>query len=150
MLDRPNVESPVQQLMLEPAVQTILKIPGIPASWNFYLLSVGVMLALAGLDFVGSIFAKEWAGRHHPGLFLAGLATFGVLFAVYAASLKVAELSVVTFGWIIFLQVGIVLLDTLHYGVRLPPSKWVAIAGLFILQAYLLLAPNSEAGGVTS
>lgn len=124
MIDRPNVEPPVQQL-LEPAVQTLLKIPGIPTSWNFYLLSVGAMLALAGL------------------------ATFGVLFAVYAASLKVAELSVVTFGWIIFLQVGIVLLDTLHYGVRLPPGKWVAIAGLFLLQAYLILAPNSEAGGTT-
>ena len=31
-----------------PAVATILKIPGIPSSWNFYLLSIGAMLALAG------------------------------------------------------------------------------------------------------
>ena len=98
-------------------------------------------------DFIGSIFAKEWSERHHPALFLAGLATFGVLFAVYAASLKVAELSVVTFGWIVFLQVGIVLLDTLHYGVRLPPGKWVAVGGLIALQAYLIIAPNAEAGG---
>ena len=58
----------------------------------------------------------------------AGLATFGVLFAVYAASLKVAELSVVTFGWIVFLQVGIVLLDTLHYGVRCHPANgWLSV-----------------------
>ena len=77
-----------------------------------------------------------------------GPATFGVLFAVYAASLKVAELSVVTFGWIVFLQVGIVLLDTLHYGVRLPPGKWVAVGGLIALQAYLIIAPNAEAGDV--
>lgn len=119
-----------------------------PASWNFYLLSAGAMLALASLDFIGSIFAKEWAERQHAGFYLAGLAVFGLLFAVYAASLKVAELSTVTFGWIVLLQVGIVLLDTQRYGLHLPPGKWAAIAGLLLLQAYLILAPNGsgEAG----
>jgi hypothetical protein len=151
MIERKELDGQVHML-IEPAMTTattVLKLPGIPSSWNFYLISIGAMLALAGLDFIGSIFAKEWTERHHPALFLAGLATFGLLFAVYAASLKVAELSVVTFGWIVFLQIGIVLLDTLHYGVRLPTGKWVAIGGLVVLQAYLILTPNGEPGGAS-
>jgi len=150
MIEQTEGETRVQQMLIEPAIataSTILKIPGVPSSWNFYLISIGAMLALAGLDFVGSVFAKEWTERHHPALFMAGLATFGLLFVVFAFSLKVAELSFVTFGWIVFLQVGLVLLDTLHYGVRLPPGKWIAIGLLLILQAYLILAPNGELAG---
>ncbi|MBA3852418.1 MAG: hypothetical protein H0X59_08660 [Chloroflexi bacterium] len=116
---------------------------GVPASWHFYVISLAAMLALAGLDFVGALFAKEWAERQHAGFFLAGLLCFGVLFAVYAASLRVAELSVVTFGWIVFLQVGLLVLDRVRYGVELPPGKWVAIAVILVLQAYLVLAPNT-------
>jgi hypothetical protein len=115
------------------------------SSWSFYLLSLGAMLTLAALDFTGSIFAKEWTLRHHSSLFLAGLATFGVLFCVYAITLKYAELSVVTFGWIVFLQVGLLLVDRLRYGVTLPTGKWVAVALILALQAYLVLAPNGEA-----
>ena len=116
---------------------------GVPASWRFYAVSLGAMLALAGLDVVGSVFAKEWAEGRHLGWFFAGLLCFGVLFTVYATSLKVAELSVVTFGWIVFLQVGLLLYERLRYGVELPPAKWVAIAAILALQAYLILAPNT-------
>ena len=116
---------------------------GVPASWRFYTVSLGAMLALAGLDVVGSVFAKEWAEGRHLGWFFAGLLCFGVLFTVYATSLKVAELSVVTFGWIVFLQVGLLLYERLRYGVELPPAKWAAIAAILALQAYLILAPNT-------
>ena len=115
---------------------------GVPASWHFFLISLGAMLALAGLDFVGAVFAKQWADGRHPAWFLAGLLAFGVLFAVYAASLRVAELSVVTFGWIVFLQVGLLLYERLRHGVELPAAKWAAIAAILALQAYLILAPN--------
>jgi hypothetical protein len=121
-----------------------LRALGVPASWDFYLLSLAAMLALALLDFIGAIFAKEWVERHHAGFFLAGLLSFGVLFAVYAASLRFAELSVVTFGWIVFLQVGLLMLDRFRYGVELPPGKWVAISLILVLQAYLILAPNAS------
>ena len=116
---------------------------GVPASWRFNAVSLGAMLALAGLDVVGSVFAKEWAEGRHLGWFFAGLLCFGVLFTVYATSLKVAELSVVTFGWIVFLQVGLLLYERLRYGVELPPAKWAAIAAILALQAYLILAPNT-------
>ena len=117
----------------------------VPAGWRFYLISLAAMVALAGLDMLGALLAKEWAERQHAAWFLAGLLTFGVLFAVYAASLRVAELSVVTFGWIVILQVGLLLFDRFRYGVALPPAKWLAIALILALQAYLVLAPNGHA-----
>jgi hypothetical protein len=121
-----------------------LRAVGVPASWHFYVVSLGAMLALAGLDFAGALFAKEWAEGRHVAWFFGGLLTFGLLFAVYAASLRVAELSVVTFGWIVFLQVGLLLYERLRYGVELPPGKWAAIAAILALQAYLILAPNGD------
>jgi hypothetical protein len=103
------------------------------------------VVLLAGLDFFGSVLAKEWAERHNHWLFAAGLLTFVVLFAVYALSLHVAELSTVTFGWIVSLQVGLLLFERLRYAVVLPQGTWVAIAGILLLQAYLVLAPNGSA-----
>ena len=68
-----------------------------------------------------------------------------MLFCVLAVSLKVAELTYVSLGWIVFLQVGLLAIDRFRYGVVVPPGKWVAIALILALQAYLLLAPNGEA-----
>ncbi len=117
---------------------------GVPAGWRFYLVTFAAMLALAGLDMLGAVLAKEWVERQRAVWFLAGLLTFGVLFAVYAASLRVAELSVVTFGWIVFLQVGLLLIDSLRYGITFPRGKWLAIGLILVLQAYLVLAPNGD------
>ena len=102
------------------------------------------MVMLAGLDFFGAVLAKEWAERHNHWLFAAGLLIFGVLFAVYALSLQVAELSTVTFGWIVSLQVGLLLFERIRYAVALPQGKWLAIAVILLLQAYLVLAPNGQ------
>ena len=67
-----------------------------------------------------------------------------------AASLKTAELSIVTIGWVVFLQVGLLLYERFRYGASLPPLKWVAIVLILTLQAYLVLVPNepSSAGVV--
>jgi len=102
------------------------------------------MVMLAALDFFAAVLAKEWAERHNHWLFVAGLLTFGVLFAVYAASLHVAELSTVTFGWIVSLQVGLLLFERFRYAVVLPQGKWVAVVVILLLQAYLVLAPNGK------
>ena len=123
-----------------------LEASAIPGGWRFYAVSFAAMLALAGLDMAGAVLAKEWTLRQHPLWFLAGLLTFGVLFAVYAASLHLAELSVVTMGWIVFLQVGLLAIDSLRYGLSFSPDKWFAIAAILVLQAYLVLAPNGSAG----
>ena len=108
------------------------------------VLLVGAMVMLAALDFLGAVLAKEWdEGRNH-WLFAAGLVAFGALFAVYAVSLKVPELSTVTFGWIVTLQVALLLLERIRYAVELPNGKWAAIVAILVLQAYLILAPNGS------
>ncbi|MCC6790999.1 MAG: hypothetical protein IT336_04895 [Thermomicrobiales bacterium] len=116
----------------------------IPESWRFPLLTLGAMLALAGLDFAGAIFAKEWADRGHYVLLIGGVFSFTALFIVYARILQVAELSVVTLGWVVFLQVGILALDRVHYGVTMPWQKWAAIILILALQAYLIAGPSGS------
>ncbi len=112
-------------------------LPGIP---RFLLLS-GAMVLLAGLDFGGALLAKQWADNGSRLCFLIGLVTFVVLFVVYATSLKTAELSVVTMGWVVLLQVGLVLIDRLRYDVPFTTDKWLAVIVILVLQAYLILDP---------
>ena len=113
-----------------------------PEGWPGALVATIAMVALAGLDLLGAFAAKEWADHRSPVPMLVGLAAFGVLFWVYASSLQYAELALVTMGWIVMLQVGLVVLDRVRYGVELPPGKWVAIVVLLAAQSYLLLAPS--------
>ena len=116
-----------------------------PEGWPGALVATIAMVALAGLDLLGAFAAKEWAEHLSPVPMLVGLAAFGVLFWVYASSLQYAELALVTMGWIVMLQVGLVVLDRVRYGVELPPGKWVAIVVLLAAQFYLLLAPSTTA-----
>src|SRR3954452_10462022 len=126
----------------------ITRVLGISPAWQFVLASLGTMLILALLDFVGAIFAKEWADTRHPGWFVLGLASFAVLFVFYASSLRTAELSIVTIGWVVFLQVGLVMYERFRFGATLSPAKWAAIVIILALQAYLVLVPNdSSANG---
>jgi multidrug transporter EmrE-like cation transporter len=113
-----------------------------PPMLQFFLTSIAAMLMLALLDFIGAVFAKEWADTRQPWWFVAGLVTFMGLFAFYATSLKTAELSIVTIGWVVFLQVGLLLYERVRYGASLPPLKWAAIVLILTLQAYLVLVPN--------
>ena len=134
-------------------VESVLRIfrpQGLSPVVQFFLTSISAMIALALLDFIGAVFAKEWADTRQPWWFVAGLVTFMGLFVFYAASLKTAELSIVTIGWVVFLQVGLLLYERVRYGASLPPLKWVAIVLILTLQAYLVLVPNetSSSGGV--
>src|SRR3954469_15589542 len=120
---------------------------GISPAWQFALASLGTMLILALLDFVGAVFAKEWADTRHPGWFVLGLASFAILFVFYASSLRTAELSIVTIGWVVFLQVGLVVYERFRFGATLSPSKWAAIVLILALQTYLVLVPNDSGEG---
>lgn len=113
-------------------------------SAGFPIAPILAMIGLALLDFIGAICAKEWTHRQQTWLLLVGAGSFLVLFAVYAMILKTAELSIVTIGWVVFLQVGLLLVDRLHYGVSLSRDKWIAIVIILFLQAYLVLAPSKE------
>ena len=67
---------------------------------------VALMLLLVGLDLTGSLLAKEWSAARSPWLYVAGAASFVLLFSVFALGLRFAELSTVTFGWIVGVQAG--------------------------------------------
>ena len=96
---------------------------------------------LAALDIVGALAAKEWAASSRVGALLLGAAAFLVLFWVYASALQYAELALVTMGWIVVLQVALLLIDRFQYGVQLAPGKWVAVTVILLAQGYLVLGP---------
>src|SRR6476659_9113901 len=115
-----------------------------PEAWPVPLVATLAMVLLAGLDLVGALFAKEWAEHGSVRALVLGAGAFVVLFWVYASSLKYAELALVTMGWVVMLQVGLVLIDRWVYGVELPLGKWVAIGVVLLAQGYLVLAPGVE------
>ena len=115
-----------------------------PSGWPLPLVALVAMLALAGLDLVGAVAAKEWVSQRSVPALLLGAATFLALFWVYASSLQYAELALVTMGWVAMLQVGLLVIDRVRYGVELPAGKWAAVVLLLAAQGYLLLAPTSS------
>ena len=115
----------------------------LPASWPLPVVAALAMAALAALDLVGAVAAKEWATRHSTGALGLGVLAFLALFWVYASALQYAELAVVTMGWIVLLQLGILVVDHLRFDATLPAGKIVAITVILLAQGYLLLAPSS-------
>lgn len=119
-----------------------------PDSWPTWAVGACAMVALAALDIAGALAAKEWAASSRMGALLVGVGAFLVLFWVYASALQYAELALVTMGWIVVLQVALLLIDRFQYGVHLAPGKWVAVGVILVAQAYLVLGPagvNAEA-----
>jgi hypothetical protein len=117
-----------------------------PSGWPVVLVAATAMVALAGLDLVGAVAAKEWATQRSLPALAMGAASFLLLFWVYASSLQYAELALVTMGWVAMLQIGLLVIDRVRYGVELPTGKWLAVGLLLAAQAYLLLAPSSSSG----
>ena len=50
-----------------------------------------------------------------------------------------------TMGWIVVLQVGLLLIDRFHFGVHLDTGKRVAVVVILVAQGYLLLGPTGAA-----
>ena len=116
-----------------------------PASWPTPVVAAVAMLLLAAVDLAGAYVAKEAVVRRSLPWGMVGTVLFVLLFYVYASSLQYAELALVTLGWVVVLQVGVLLLDRVRYGNSLGADKWVAIAVILAAQAYLLLASSAAA-----
>lgn len=116
-----------------------------PESWPTWAVGAAAMLALAALDLAGALAAKEWASSSRPTALFLGVAAFLTLFWVYASALQYAELALVTMGWIVILQVGLLVIDRFQFGVHLAPGKWVAVVVILVAQGYLLLGPGADA-----
>ena len=111
----------------------------LPEAWPLPVVAGLAMAALAALDLVGAVAAKEWALHRSAVPLVVGAATFLLLFWVYASSLQYAELALVTLGWIVVLQAGLLAVDRIRYGVDLLPGQWVAVTIIVAAEAYLIL-----------
>lgn len=131
-------------VLTEPTVASILAEPAM-ATKTFSLMGTGSMLLLAGLDLVGSYCAMRYLQTGHQAWWSAGAVSFVVLFTVYSASMRWVELGTVTLGWIVFLQIGVLVMDRVSNGTVVPPGKWIAMAAILGLMTYMLLAPNGKA-----
>lgn len=125
------------------AVLEVLPLIKLPSSWPLPVVATLAMTVLAGLDLLGAVAAKEWAERQNATAALLGVLAFVVLFWVYTSALQYAELAVVTMGWIVLLQVGVVIIDRVHFGNALPADKIGALVIILVAQGYLVLAPGS-------
>lgn len=101
-------------------------------------MALACMLALAGIDLVFSVLAKEWTLRGSRLLLVCGPASSCLLFIAYALSLRVATMSVVTLGWVVLVSVGVVVLDQLRYGTQRHLDHWAVIGVLLAGVAYLV------------
>lgn len=125
------------------AVLEVLHLIKLPSSWPLPVVATLAMTVLAGLDLLGAVAAKEWAEKQNATAALLGVLAFVLLFWVYASALQYAELAVVTMGWIVLLQVGVVIIDRVHFGNVLPADKIGALVIILVAQGYLVLAPGS-------
>lgn len=114
------------------SMPVVVAVEGRPA----WLPVIGGMFALAALDLIGAMLARSWADHRSTLSLLGGVVVFGLLFVVYGRSLDYAELSTVTIGWVVLVQVGVVAFDASH-GVVIPPPRLAAIALILLLQAYV-------------
>jgi hypothetical protein len=121
----------------------------VPESWPLPVVAAAAMLALAALDFTGAVAAKEWSDGGDAHWLGVGVVAFLLLFYVYASSLRYAELALVTMGWVVLLQVGLLVLDHVRYGVVLAPGKLVAVVLILLLQGYLLVGPSASTGAAS-
>jgi len=103
------------------------------------LAMIGFMTLLASLDFAGTMLAKEWSVHRAPWQLAGGATAFLALFGVLVFGLRYAEMSVLTLGWIVMLQLGLIALDRSRYGIHLSVGGWVAVIAILVLQGYLLL-----------
>jgi len=117
----------------------------LPASWPHPLVAALAMVVLALVDLASAVAAKEAVSRRSMPLAMVGLALYVVLFWVYSSSLRYADLAPVTLGWVVVMQVGVILLDRFRYGATLSRGQWAAVAVLLVAQAYLLLARQAPA-----
>src|SRR4051812_15576131 len=110
--------------------------------WPPLITMITAMVLLAALDLAGALAAKEAVERRSWGFAVVGAATFLLLFLVYLAALEVAELVVVTLGWIVLLQLGLVAFDRLLYHSTLPRGWPIAMAVIIAALGYLMLGPK--------
>ena len=106
---------------------------------------LGLMLALAGIDFAAALVAQDFADRRRGVVLLAGCLLQVTLFLVYALALRLASLSIVTMGWIVLLQVALFATDLARGRLHPGAAQWVAVVVVLVAQAYLVATTTTSA-----
>ncbi len=108
-------------------------------------LSVGgLMLTLAAIDFAAALVAQDFAERRRLSTLAVGCGLQIALFVVYAGALRLAELSIVTMGWIVLLQVALIATDVTRNGLTLTHRQWAAVALVIVGQVYLVASTDGR------
>ena len=111
---------------------------------------LGLMLALAGIDFAAALVAQDFADRRRGVVLLAGCLLQVTLFLVYALALRLASLSIVTMGWIVLLQVALFATDLARGRLHPGAAQWVAVVVVLVAQAYLVATTTTSAATPTT
>ncbi|MEI2779594.1 MAG: hypothetical protein V9G19_27270 [Tetrasphaera sp.] len=111
-----------------------------PGGWPVVVSASIAMAVLAAVDMVFSYAAKEWVTTRSQTALAVGVASALVLFWFYASALQYAEMAVVTLGWIVLLQVGLMAIDVVKYGARPTAAQWVAVVVIISAQGYLVIS----------
>ena len=109
-------------------------------------MAAGAIVLLAGLDLLGAVMARRYADHRSWLALVGGGAVFVTLFWVYGRSLAYAELATITFGWVVLLQVGVIVIDRFTSHTSIATGKLVAMVAIVVLQGYLLLTGASGRG----
>jgi len=104
---------------------------------------IALTLVLAGVDVAESVLAKEWATRRSPWLLVAGLAASVLLFVLFVVAIGYTEMSTVTIGWIVLMQLGVMITETVRYDVSHSPDRWLVMGAIVCLLGYLVVVPSS-------
>ena len=105
---------------------------------------VGLTIALAGLDVIESVLAKEWSVRRNHWLLLAGITASLMLFMLFVVAIRYTEMSTVTLGWIVTMQAGLMITEHIRYGVHHSADRWVVVGVMVLLQGYLLSTSSTQ------
>jgi hypothetical protein len=109
-----------------------------------FLRLFAAVAVLAGLDLAGTLCLKEAALRKSPILGMLGVTLFVVLALTLYVILETSELTIVTLGWIVILQVAVVAVDVLRYEVVLTRLQAAAITVAVLALVVAAVAPAGE------
>lgn len=105
---------------------------------------LAAILVLAGLDVAAAVAFKEAARQSNPLYAIYGVALFVGVGAVLTMTLELAELTIVSLGWIVMFQVVIMFIDHIRYDVTPGPVQMAAIVVALMALVVAGLAPAAS------
>lgn len=116
-----------------------------PDAWPDGAVIVVALVLLTGMDMVSSAAAREAVDGTGWVWVSAGVLANVAMWWVLASTLLRGSLTIITIGWCVAAQVGVLVLDRLRYGVQLSAPQWAAVVLIISAQVFLMTGPGSSA-----